>query len=154
MSRLPVRVTPTNFARFGTVVTAPSVAPTSQGTDYRFWSDITHYAIDGETEIGLCTVFRQPSPAIGAVERHLRTPEILIPADAPFHLPLAGDADGDTMVFTVHPGEAVVLNPGVWHGPCLPVDSETATYFVVFRRGTPGEDVQKKAIPPFTIDEA
>ncbi len=147
----PHHITDSNFAPFGKIVTAPKAAPTSQAADYKFWSDIAHYIVEGETEIGLCTVYAQPKQEISGVERHLRTPEILIPVDSPFVLPLFDDASGKTEAFRVNIGEAVVMNTGIWHGPCLPVGKNEATYFVIFRKGTPHEDVAKKSIDPVQI---
>jgi ureidoglycolate lyase len=149
-----VDATPETLSSFGQVVLSPSGSPTSQAASYKFWSDIAHYAIHGETEIGICTVYRQPIAEICGMERHLRTPEVLIPIDAPFMLPLLreGDPAAAAAVFLVKPGEAVVIHEGVWHGACLPVGRASSSYFVIFRRGTPHEDVQKKGIEPFIVD--
>lgn len=144
-------ITEPGFASFGKIVTAPKAAPTSQAADYKFWSDLADYHIQGETEIGLCTVYAQPKQEITGVERHMRTPEILIPIDAPFVLPLYDDARGKAEAFRVNIGEAVVINTGVWHGACLPVGKRETTYFVIFRKGTPHEDVMKKPIDPVQI---
>jgi ureidoglycolate hydrolase len=149
-------VTQANFALFGSVVATPSGSPTSQAADYKFWSDLVSYTIDGETEIGICTVYAQPDVEIGGMERHVRTPEILIPIDAPFVLPLLreGEPDAAAEAFRVDLGEAVVINTGVWHGACLPVGKGESSYFVIFRRKTPQEDVQKKSVASFRIVEA
>jgi ureidoglycolate hydrolase len=154
MTLTPAPASEAAFGRFGKVVLSPRSAPTSEANDYRFWSDLAHYEIRGETEIGLCQVFRQPANVITGMERHLRTPEILIPIDAPFVLPLLreGSPSSDAGVFRVEPGQAVVIDPAVWHGACLPVGAEASWYFVIFRRGTPGTDVEKKPIEPFTIE--
>ena len=156
MTLKPVPVSDAAFARFGRVVLTPRGTPTSEAKDYKFWSDIAHYEIQGETEIGLCQVFRQPVNSITGMERHLRTPEILIPIDAPFVLPLLleGNPSGEAGIFRVEPGQAVVINPGVWHGACLPVGADASWYFVVFRRGTPTTDVEKKPVESFTIEGA
>ena len=148
-------ITPENFAKFGKVVTTPTQAPTSQAGDYKFWSDIANYLIEGNTEIGLCTVYRQPVMEISGVERHLRTPEILIPIDAPFILPLLleGQPDNAVEAFQVNLGEAVVIDKAVWHGACLPVGKKESTYFVIFRRKTPHEDGAKKVIQKVQIEE-
>lgn len=147
-------ITPENFAKFGKVVTAPTKPPTSQASDYKFWSDIASYHIDGETEIGLCTVYQQPVMEISGVERHLRTPEILIPIDAPFILPLLleGQPESAVEAFQVNLGEAVVIGKAVWHGACLPVGKKESTYFVIFRKNTPHEDVAKKNIQKVQIE--
>ncbi len=153
MTLKPAHVTATNFARFGRVVAGAKGKPTSQAADYKFWSDIADYAIDGETEIGICTVYRQKQSTIAGMERHLRTPEILIPIDAPFVLPLLleGEPETSAKAFRVNIGEAVVIDPAVWHGACLPVGKKESSYFVIFRKMTPHEDVEKKPVAPFGI---
>ncbi|MDO8550219.1 MAG: ureidoglycolate lyase [Ignavibacteria bacterium] len=147
-------ISPENFRKFGMVVIAPKEDPTSQAADYKFWSDIANYNIDGDTEIGICTVYKQPKNEITGMERHLRTPEILIPIDAPFTLPLLidGEAEDNAKAFQCNLGEAVVINKAVWHGACLPVGKDESSYFVIFRRGTPYEDVEKKEIKTIEIE--
>src|SRR5512140_3024433 len=154
MTLKPAHITGKNFASFGKVVAGPKGKPTSQGSDYKFWSDIADYAIDGETEIGICTVYRQKDSTITGMERHLRTPEILVPIDAPFILPLLleGEPETSARAFRVNCGEAVVINAAVWHGACLPVGRKVSSYFVIFRKMTPHEDVEKKPVEPFRID--
>jgi ureidoglycolate lyase len=134
-----------NFRKYGKVVNVPEGSPTSQDSSYKFWSDIANYKIEGETEIGICTVFKQEKIS-DKVERHLNTPEILIPIDAPFILPVLEDGKekSDMEFFEVGIGEAVVINEAVWHGACLPVNKNESSYFVIFRRNTPGEDVEKR----------
>lgn len=134
-----------NFKAFGTVLKKPVHEPTAQGDTFKYWSDIVNYKIDGDTEIGLCTVYKDDSKPLKTVERHLYTPEILIPVDAPFVLPVVTDHD-TVHAFKVNIGEAVIIDPGVWHGPCLPVGKNESTYYVIFRKGTPGDDVEKKDI--------
>jgi ureidoglycolate lyase len=150
MTATPRRATPEAFARFGTVVPVPTAEPMSAGDTFRYWSDLAHYRIEGETEIGLCTVYRQDDPRVTWMERHEKTPEFLIPTDGPFLLPVMDDA-GAVEIFRVEPGEAVVIGDGVWHSACLPVEGASATYFVVFRRGTPRADVIKRDIDPVAV---
>lgn len=147
-------ITGINFRKFGKVVKAPSGIPTSEAKDYKFWSDIADYLIEGETEIGICTVYKQPENILDGMERHLRTPEILIPIDAPFALPVLVDGEDEKSaeIFKVDIGESVVVKEGVWHGACLPLEKEKSSYFVIFRKGTPKEDVEKKNISPVKIE--
>lgn len=133
-----------DFNRYGKFIKTPGSPPTSEGTDYRFWSDIGSYYINGETEIGICTVYRQENNPVSVVERHLKTPEILIPIDAPFILPVySGNQNEPLEFFQIDIGEAIIINQAVWHGPCLPVGKDNSSYFVIFRRKTPFEDVEK-----------
>lgn len=135
-----------NFKDYGKVVKTPSGKPTSEGADYKFWSDIADYKIAGETEVGICTVYKQENENVMGVERHLNTPEILIPIDAPFILPVLKKDENKLEYFEVGIGEAVVINNAVWHGPCLPVGKAESSYFVIFRKNTPFEDVEKKSL--------
>ncbi len=146
-------ITPESFAPFGHVVVAPSGAPTSQSPEYRFWSDLAAYDIVGEAEIGICTVYGNPDQRVSSLERHLRTPEILIPIDGPFVLPLllGESGEGDMKAFHVGIGEAVVIDRGVWHGACLPVGKKESSYFVMFRKNTPHDDVEKRGTKPVSI---
>jgi len=146
-------ITEQNFQKFGRVVTSPKMKPTSEAADYKFWSDLAFYQIDGETEIGVCTVFQQPATEINSMERHLNTPEILIPIDAPFVVPLLRENDAAEMVevFRVEIGEVVVIDKGIWHGACLPLGKNASSYFVILRRNTPHEDVEKKTVPVISI---
>lgn len=148
------RVTSAAVAPYGSVVETPACPPTSAGAGYAFWSDIAHYRIEGETEIGLCTVVARPGEAIDTVERHMRTPEILVPIDGPFVVPLLLEGSAEPSAFRVEPGEAIVIGEGVWHGACLPVGMTKSSYFVIFRRGTSGEDVLKKSVAPFLVGGA
>ena len=138
------RATTDSFSPYGTVVRLPEAAPTAATSQFSFWSEIAHYHIVGETEIGLCKVHQQPSNRVTWVERHVRTPEILVPFDSAIMLPVAGGVSAETVeAFRIEVGEAVVINTGVWHSACHPTGAGSATYFVIFRRGTPRDDVAK-----------
>jgi len=154
MKIIAKKITEENFKDFGKVVNSPKAEPTSFAADYKFWSDIANYKIEGSTEIGICTVYKMAKNEITGMERHLKTPEILIPIDAPFVLPLLKEGSGeeDAEAFKVDVGEAVVINEAVWHGACLPVGKEESSYFVIFRKGTPLEDVEKKEIKKIEIN--
>lgn len=152
MSVTPQRITSETFARYGRVARLPEGPPTAEDATFRFWSDVAHVGIDGETEIGFCTVYRQDASAVTWMERHDRTPELLIPIDGPFLLPVMGEGEhAEVEVFEVRPGEAVVIGQGVWHSACHPADADAATYFVIFRRGTPQEDVIKKDLDSLVV---
>lgn len=142
-----------NFSKYGRIVTNPTAEPTSKAADYKFWSDIANYEIDGRTEIGICTVFKQESNVINGMEHHKLTPEILIPIDAPFVLPLLhyNDRAENAEAFFVNIGEAVVIDQNIWHGACLPVGKDQASYFVIFKQNTPHMDVYKKDVNQFLI---
>lgn len=149
------KISQQNFHQYGKLVHLPESVPTAQSVNFKFWSDLAHYHIDGNTEIGICSVYRQPKPIVAGMERHVDTPEILIPIDAPFLVPLLRnqEASEKAAVFQVDIGEAIVIDPGIWHGACLPVGKTESSYFVIFKHGTPHKDVEKKTIQSFVIPE-
>ena len=153
MKLKPKKITEENFSAFGKVVVGTSGNPTSQAADYKFWSDLMNYKIDDETEVGICTVYKQPTNSIYGMERHLHTPEILIPIDAPFILPLLNDKDkpDEADAFIVDIGQAIAINEKVWHGACIPFGKDECSYFVIFKRGTPHKDIEKTDLPEIKI---
>lgn len=146
-------ITSENFSVFGRVTAWPEGDPLAADETFAFWSDVAHFEIAGETEIGYCTVYRQKRDVVGWMERHDLSPEILVPIDAPFVLPVMTE-EGEVEAFHVALGQSVVIGQGVWHSACKPVGVDSATYFVIFRRGTPQEDVVKTDIDPIDIDRA
>jgi ureidoglycolate hydrolase len=144
---------PQKFKKFGRIVVMPQSEPTERGTTYSFWSDLANFRIEGETEIGYCTVYKQTKNLITAMERHLDSAEILIPIDADFALPLLleGEQISTAVSFRVQVGQAVVIDKGVWHAALIPLEAEKASYFVIFKRGTPANDVQMKDIQAIEI---
>ena len=145
------RITSERFARYGKVARLDGTEPLAEGPQFQFWSDVAAFEVEGPTEIGYCTVVDPADQIVNWMERHARTPEVLIPIDWPFILPVMMGEEVEA--FEVHPGEAVVINPDVWHSACLPLGRMEATYFVIFRRGTPHEDVAKQEIGGVRIEK-
>lgn len=142
------RINSENFRPFGSVARPPGGEPLAADETFEYWSDVARFEIPGRTEIGYCKVYERRT--VEWMEQHVHTPEILIPADRPFILPVMSD-DGRVAAFEVDTGVAVVIGKGVWHSACLPVGGAHATYFVIFRRGTPHEDVAKREIDQIEI---
>ncbi len=144
------RVTAESFRPFGKVFQRPTDGPLVETDAVSFWSDLAHFEINGETEVGWCVVRAHDSP-IDWFERHTQTPELLIPVDAPMILPVM-DSESNIAAFRVEVGEAVIIARDVWHSACLPADGHpSSSYFVIFRRGTPANDVAKTTVGDFRI---
>ncbi len=148
------KISTENFDNYGKVVEGTSGEPTSQAADYKFWSNIMNYKIDGETEVGICTVYKKASYKISGMERHIKTPEILIPIDAPFILPLLKDKNHPETAeaFKVEIGQAIKIDEKIWHGACIPFEKNESSYFVIFKKETPFNDVEKTELPEIEIE--
>ncbi len=147
------RVGEGRFERYGSVAAMSGEEPIARGDAFAFWSDVAHFDAGAAVEIGYCTVYRRPEDVVDWMERHDRSSEVLVPIDGSFVLPVMS-AEGDVEAFHVDRGEAVVIGQSVWHSACKPAEGLETTYFVLFRRGTPQEDVIKRDIEPVVIDRA
>lgn len=96
----------------------------------------------------LCTgllVCEPRSTAVSKMERHLKTPEILVALEGDSLLCLAPptaktkDLHKASKAFMVRQGEALVLHPGTWHWIPFPLGDTPSRFLVIFRRET-GED--------------
>jgi len=142
-----------SFKTYGQLVLLPE-GPAPLGTEtVRFWPALAKYLINGQTEMGLCTCLERPRQ-IENLERHSVTPEVLIPLDDNFLLPVAAadqpvDEDNklkvkDIRIMKVKRGTVVIMNPGVWHWAVWPETRREVTYLVLFKLNTPKDDFEKR----------
>jgi hypothetical protein len=82
------------------------------------------------------------------MERHLKTPEILVAIDgdsvicvAPAQDPVAGSLKG-MRVITVRKGQVFILETGAWHWIPYPLGNQPSRFLVVFRQRTGQEDLE------------
>jgi ureidoglycolate lyase len=150
---MKVRVRPLDadtFAPFGLVVSPPPGEPTAvvDGA-LKYWADVvTVPHITEPIGVGYCTVAKRPFIQTCA-ERHMHTAELLQPMkgamivvvgpavhpEQPRQLP---PLDGFA-AFRVEEGQAVVLNPGVWHYAPFAVNAPICLT-VIFKAGTSQAD--------------
>ena len=120
------------FAPFGRVIQQPATPPAATGPGWQWWGETALMAADGRPfGIGYLDL-RPAAPRFDWAERHMRSAELLIPAggdclvyvgppeyrEEPGRLPDLAQF----RVFHLRQGQAVLLDPGVWHGAPLAVD--------------------------------
>jgi len=148
------KITPTSFAKFGKVADAKIKPPLVDAENLKFWTTITTYTVDGETEIALCQV-KKSVDSVEMLERHVKTPEILVPIEGDFILPVAPAGNlqdpeetpeaSSVEAFLVRSDQAVVMEKGVWHTAPIPIGEETS-FFVIFRKETTKQDAAFKKL--------
>ncbi len=149
MQRVVENLSPEAFAPFGSVITLPRREPTASGAGFRWWGElVTLRGGDRPYAIG----FLDLDPGINRfdwAERHMLSDELIVPLtgeclvyvappdylDEPERLPPLDRF----RVFRVAPGQAVLLNTGVWHGAPL-ADSARAQAMVILLSGTAVQD--------------
>jgi len=157
MKQLTVKVkmiTPSSFAKFGKVADSKIKPPLVDAENLKFWTTIATYTVEGDTEIALCQV-KNSTNSVGMLERHIKTPEILVPIEGDFILPVAPagnlqDTDeipeaSGVEAFLVHSDQAVVMEKGVWHTAPIPTGKEIS-FFVIFRKETTKQDAVFKKL--------
>ena len=131
--KLPVlELTPASFAPYGNLVEMPSRTPDAAGPGWKWWAESA--LLEGDARpyaIGYLDL--EPAALrFDWAERHMRTMELLTPAGGdclvyvgpPDHLdePARLPPLARFQVFRIQQGQAVLLDPGVWHGAPLALD--------------------------------
>ena len=125
-----------DLSQYGRYVNLSSDGPDVTGTAGPDFDDrYTHDAlIDVPGHLGL--TFGPCLPAdVHRMERHHHTAEAVFCLDRPVILPIATPTRAqprtiDVQALLITPGECVILNPGVWHAPCIGIDGPSAYYWL------------------------
>jgi ureidoglycolate lyase len=133
MIRLAVQeLTAEAFAPFGRLIAPPARAPDATGPGWQWWGEIALLAADGRP-FGIGYLDLEPAePRFDWAERHMRSSEMLVPAGGDC-LIYVGPPDYPEMparlppldrfqAFRLRQGQAVLLQPGVWHGAPLALE--------------------------------
>lgn len=142
------RASAESFGRFGTFVSAAEGAPFAAGEAAAYKEKVGVLDVGGgRVSVGVLKLQQRPLD-FHELERHVATPELLVAVQgdvvfpvAPPNHPLPSPEAEALEAFRLNQGEAVIMNPGVWHGLPFPLQGE-ATLLVVFKEGTPTADFQ------------
>jgi ureidoglycolate lyase len=129
MEIVPQDLSAEAFAPFGAVIVAPSQAVDASGAGWKWW--MTPALLPG-TDRPYSVGYLDLWPAalqVDWAERHMHSAEMVIPVGgdclvyvAPPDYPeeqVSQPQPDYFQVFVVHPGQAVILKAGVWHGAPL-----------------------------------
>jgi ureidoglycolate lyase len=141
-----------SFAGLGTVVERPGAPPDAEGHGLAWWAEAA--LLDDEAPYALGFLDLQPARMrLDWAERHARSREAVVALSGPC-LVYAAPADSrppdGLRAFRLEPGQAVVLERGVWHGAPLALDG-SGTALVVLRRGTGDDDVELVHFEPIEV---
>lgn len=143
-----IEITKGGFAPYGKLVEMPKDAK-KESPVVDFWPNLVEWEIDdGLLEVDFGVVKNRPL-LVEELERHLTTPELLIPIKSDLIITVASEKDRDNQeaeplaknvkAFLVRVGQAVIFNRGIWHFAPHPLEEE-GPFFVVFKRNTPSRD--------------
>lgn len=143
--------TGSSVAAYGEFLTNAGKEPAADNETFAFWNDVSVGNFDGAASFGM--VHTKPGEMlVPMLERHVRTTETLVPLDEDIVLVLAEPTTGDlpdletARAFKVPRGAGITLKQGTWHYiPMVPAKVDART-LVVFRQGTPAEDLEVKQL--------
>ncbi len=122
--------------------------PAADSAMFSFWNDLSVGDVSG-APVSFGMVKTKPGELTAPmVERHLKTTETLVPLDEDIILVLAKPSSGDSpdldtlAAFRVQQGTAITLKKGTWHYIPLIAGKKQGRTLVVFRQGTPDDDLQ------------
>lgn len=140
-------VTGEGIRPYGELIENAGREPAFDSEVFSFWNDISVGDVGGPVSFGM--VNTKPGEMVAPMlERHLRTTESLVALDADIVLVLGEPTDGESpnlekvAAFRVPKGSGVTLKKGTWHYIPLVPDKVPARTLVVFRQGTPAEDLE------------
>lgn len=134
-----------NIADYGTLIDSEGRQADFSSKVFSYWDRLDAVAVEGRMSFGVLESYPGPLVAVN-MERHTRTTETIIPLDGEIILVLCppteeARADLDSVAaFRIPAGKAVTLKAGTWHYVPLVADRTVKT-MIVFRAGTPNEDL-------------
>lgn len=137
-----VEVKEIDFSEFGTYVGLPETKePSKQGPGWKCWSFEGSIDVRTEAHVGLVFCEYKEDVTVEKMERHCSRKEILICADSPVVLPLAKSVDmsnkeekplSENVKYVIlREGDVVIIDKGVWHGACFPLQEDCKYYFII-----------------------
>lgn len=132
-----------SFAPYGKVVDIPATAPSKEGDGWDCWSYIQMLDVTEPIGFGLVET-RQREFIVSAMERHVSREELLLTFDREIIQPVAlckdisnpeEQPDSNTVkCFLIKPGQAIVINRGVWHSPAYPASADARYLFAIEKK--------------------
>ena len=145
-------MTADSIAPYGELFNNHDVEPAFDSQVFCFWNDVSVGDV-GNAPVSFVMVQTKPGPLhVPALERHVHTTETLVPLDSDVFLvlgtPTAGPTpDADTVkAFRLPRGMGVTLKKGTWHNVPLIRETNPAHTLVVFRQGTPTDDLEMREL--------
>ncbi|KPJ88976.1 MAG: hypothetical protein AMS17_03640 [Spirochaetes bacterium DG_61] len=138
------------FSEFGQVCgVPPTIKPEHSCDEFDWWPDMILFdSIEGKYGAGFAKVKKSPFHQTCS-ERHMRTPEFLLPVNGDMILILGPPEYPNEpsrlpdlsrfAAFKIKAGESILLKPGVWHYAGIPLQGEFYMY-CIYASGTGEND--------------
>jgi ureidoglycolate hydrolase len=142
-----VELTPKSFRGYGDVLSVGPGVPMGTSAEFTYWGKVAELEMGARVSTGYLAC-KPRSGVLKRLERHLRTPEILVALRGDSLVCMARpSARGSTSIdglqaFHIRQGQAFAMTPGTWHWAAFPNGKTKAVFLVVFASGTEGSDLE------------
>lgn len=143
-------LTTENAVPYGTLINKTIKEPAYKCEEFDYWDALAIEETSGAISVGM--VEARPQKLVATTfERHARTGELLAPLDGDVILVLGKSTEGpapdvnQVEAFRLRSGSAILLKRGTWHYAPMVADTPVRV-LVVFRKGTPGDDLEMHKI--------
>jgi ureidoglycolate lyase len=142
------------FSALGRVVDEPAGPPDASGDAWRWWAETALLGpVDGRYALGYLEL-EDEGRGFDWAERHLRSEELVVPVRGELLL-YAGEPSSNGpagfRAFRMRPGQAALLDKGVWHGAPLAVGGPAAA-LVLLLEGTGATDTEVVRFDEVTVE--
>ena len=147
-----------SFMTYGQIISEGRSEPLADQEEFVYWGKVAELMVGNRVSTGVL-VCHTRDRIVEEMERHVRTPEILVVLKGngvvcmaePESEPGADRIEG-IAAFIVRQGWAFVMKAATWHWIPFPLDSREVKFLVVFASGTEDDDLEiKKLAEPVSI---
>lgn len=150
MSIPVINPTEIDISPYGSLLHTAGRIPDAETKDFSYWDGLGELSFS-QGSVGLVRSYPRARHICPSLERHGNTSETLIPVNGDIVVVCALSRDDDEYIvdqdtvtaLRVRRGEALTLNPGVWHYAPM-VRDVSVDSFVIFRKDTLREDLIKE----------
>ncbi len=143
-----VALTRASFRDYGQIMSEGEGKAASENEEFTYWGKVARFTFQQQASAGVLVCRKRPA-VVRSIERHLKTPEVLINLDGDCLICLARPGEGldELKAFRVRQGQAFALHAGTWHWIPFPLRQAECRFLVIFRFGTEEEDLEVKELP-------
>lgn len=146
---VPIELNEESFIDYGHVITKTHLSPDADNDEFKYWSKVTEFKIDGPVSTGiLCPNNREM--IVKCFERHINTIEVLVSLEGDSIICVGKKSTCDdekiqgVQAFYIKQGDGIAIDEGIWHWVPYPIDKTGSKFLVMFESGTEDNDLQVK----------
>lgn len=148
-------LTEDGFSSYGYFIDNRSQEPLEKNERFTFWGKLKIFAMGPDISAGIVEGHKVENFKVETVEKHSNTSELLTGLNKD-SVVLVGCLEPEQKVidytpFIIREGQTIVLKPGIWHSPPLPLE-KNCRLLVLYNEGTAGNDVEEKQLSEYFIN--